>query len=388
MAKLIQNHPYFFEYPVNGRKVVINFIKNAGLDNFLSGYKLYLKLFIITTNFISVISISLAFAIFNFNLSHDSHDFVLAICILLFLFLFGPCFTAVLFFRNIRLPFKEQEEYYRQAKTETLELNKRLVLRLDIVSTYNNGLWSETLEYYPLISRLKNFTGHFRFLHPESNDYYLRVLYQNWNITDADQYRKCIQALETGLHSKPFAYLLHPMNEEYSVDRIKNIAMLTELTTSYIESCSHKKNGARVPVLLWGFDLWRAIALSRTCFCSGLISENEAWEVILRIADIVHEIFDSFDEFYNNYRLGNAYWSNDFDMIKRRREEFLCYQEFCDWPIRYLPWPSRKNIELSPWMTDGFKSEIDKDIMELESNAGRGDDKKNIKWKKKARIVH
>lgn len=386
MTKLMQNHPHSFEYPVNGRKVVINFIRNHGIGNFLYGYNFLLRMTILTMNIVSVISIAMISVVFILDLSYFLYNFNLILCTLLFLSLFGPFFTVVLFLRNSKLPYKEQEEYYKQAKIGYLELNKRLALRLDIVSTYTNGFWSETLEYYPLISRLKNSTGDFKFLHPTPNEDYLHILYDNWNITDADQYRKCIQALEAGLDSKPFAYLLHPINEEYSGDRVKNLAMLTKLSIPYVESCSQKKDGARVPVLLWGFDLWRAISLSRTCFCSGLISEDEAWEDILRIADIVYEIFDSFEAFHNNYRLGNAYWSNKFDMIKRRRDEFLNYNEFCDWPIKDLPWPSRKNIELSPWMIDGFISEMKNDIEKMGTKPRRENGNNVIKGKN--RLLH
>ncbi|MBD2786591.1 DUF1266 domain-containing protein, partial [Xenorhabdus sp. DI] len=104
---------------------------------------------------------------------------------------------------------------------------------------------------------------------------------------------------------------------------------------------------------------------------TGYISEETAWKNILKTADYVYEIFGSFDEFYTNYRLGNAYWSRDFDRAKKRLKEFRFYKAYCDWPIAQLPWPEPKGIPMEQYMKDGFADTVNsilRDQMESQQN--------------------
>src|SRR5690606_26361242 len=97
--------------------------------------------------------------------------------------------------------------------------------------------------------------------------------------------------------------------------------------------------------------------MSREAFMAGYISEAEAWTNILRAADLIHYLFDSFEAFYDNLRLGNAYWSNDLKTTTRRLEMWNLYNETCDWPQRQRPWPVR-HPEITEHMQTGFAAYI------------------------------
>ncbi len=188
--------------------------------------------------------------------------------------------------------------------------------------------------------------------------------------------------LWAGMHSERFAvYAVFSDGEMFKV-----LGSLIEESPEYVQQCSRSING-RPLILLWGFDLWRAIVLSRNCFAAGYISEEIAWKNILKTADYAYEIFDSFDVFYTNYRLGNAYWSRDFDTVKKRLKEFQFYKEHCDWPMAQLPWPNSKGIFMEQYMKDGFADVVNsilRDQMENQQNDEMLDDDSHTE----IRILH
>src|SRR5690606_34506539 len=110
--------------------------------------------------------------------------------------------------------------------------------------------------------------------------------------------------------------------------------------------------------LIWGFDLWRVIPMSRNAYMAGDITEDEAWKNMLKAADLACYLFDSFEAFYDNYRLGNAYWSNDLEITNLRLQMWKLYEEKCDWEERNLPWRSDNTPEISTAMQTGFAEYI------------------------------
>lgn len=258
--------------------------------------------------------------------------------------------AGVLICRKVNGQTRHQRRYYQHAGLVPLDEPQRQALRLDIVQLYDCGFWSETLEYYPLAARVADDDYHYNCLPLASASNYLQLLDNDWGIATAQDYHKMLQRLHSGMHSRLFAAQGANKSEQLS----QHLAELINVTPQYVLDCLRSGPANRPPALLWGFDLWRGIVMSRNAFSAGLIDEAQAWKDLLKTANLVYEIFASFDDFYTNYRLGNAFWSNNPKMAKFRLAQFNCYKKYCHWPIAKLGWPSRSGIELSPDMRTGF----------------------------------
>ncbi|WP_340609722.1 DUF1266 domain-containing protein [Xenorhabdus bharatensis] len=363
MKELLQNHPNNREFPVNSFRIVKASIERNKNMDFLNPLKTVgLRILWITT----ILVIALSTGITDISIDVDnipSAGFILSVLLVCFT-LFGIFLSIYTFFHVKNLPIAEQKDYYQQAGLSILPEEKRQALRLDIVGSYNSGFWVETLEHYPLKSRILQHNDKYRFFPLSESTPHQSQLYTDWGIVDKEGYLKMLYELWAGMHSKHFAV------DSVLADgkMFKELSVLIEESTEYVQQCSRSING-RPPALLWGFDLWRAIVLSRNSFAAGYISEEMAWDNILKTADYVYQLFDSFDEFYTNYRLGNAYWSRDFDRAKKRLENFRFYKSHCDWPIAQLPWPKRKDIFMEEYMSNGFADWVNSVLQEQMENS-------------------
>ncbi|WP_338884501.1 DUF1266 domain-containing protein [Xenorhabdus sp. TH1] len=361
MKELLQNHPNNRRFPVNGFRIIKNILKERKGVVFLRPIQIVgLSVLWIATFFLVVFSVGVTILIFASN-NVPSKEYILWAS-MIGLSLLGIYLSTYSFQRVKNLPITEQKRYYLQAKYSVLPEEKRQALRLDIVNSYYEGFWTETLEHYPLKSRVSRDNYQYRILPLSDAEPHQSQVYTNWGILDEKDYWKVLHDLWAGMHSERFAVDAVFTDGEM----FKILGSLIEEPEEYIQQCSRSING-RPPALLWGFDLWRAIVLSRNCFAAGYISEETAWKNILKTADYIYEIFGSFDEFYTNYRLGNAYWSRDFDTVKGRLKAFLFYKEYCDWPIAQLPWPNPKGIFMEQYMKEGFADVVNsmlKDQME------------------------
>ncbi|WP_244208843.1 MULTISPECIES: DUF1266 domain-containing protein [Xenorhabdus] len=305
----------------------------------------------IATLLLGILSTGITILIFDDN-NVSSKGYILWAS-LIGLSLLGIYLSTYSFQRIKNLPITEQKRYYLQAKYSVLPEEKRQALRLHIVSCYYDGFWTETLEHYPLKSRVSRDNYQYRILPLSDAEPHQSQVYTDWGILNEKDYWKVLHDLWAGMHSERFAVdAVFTDGEMFKV-----LGSLIEEPEEYVQQCSRSIN-ERPPVLLWGFDLWRAIVLSRNCFAAGYISEETAWKNILKTADYVYEIFGSFDEFHTNYRLGNAYWSRNFDTAKGRLKAFWFYKEHCDWPMAQLPWPNPKGIFMEQYMKDGFANAV------------------------------
>jgi hypothetical protein len=81
----------------------------------------------------------------------------------------------------------------------------------------------------------------------------------------------------------------------------------------------------RLAQLLWAWDLWRFIPLSRNAFMAGLVTEQEAWTHILRASAIVHALFDDLQSYHRNLCIGHAFWCDDYAASRTRRERLAAF---------------------------------------------------------------
>ncbi len=146
---------------------------------------------------------------------------------------------------------------------------------------------------------------------------------------------------------------------------VERIAGLTQLSETYVVDCFEEKRTIP-PKLLWGFDLYRIIAIARSAYMSGYIDEQEAWSEILKSANIIHFLFDDYEDFYNNYRLGNAFWSNNFETAREKLERWQYFDKKCKWSLRKQPWPSVG----TPDLPKSIKSACAKDVGSEKTKVG------------------
>jgi hypothetical protein len=261
-------------------------------------------------------------------------------------------------------PKREQAIYYKNSGAKVLSEEKRQALKLDLVSSYYAGFWSETLEYYPLAALKGSY--HYKHLKPEQSMRYRKQLDKDWNIlTTEDYYAVSGRLLSEGYHARSFAVTIQLKNENNTVS--KRLAGLTELPESYVLSCLQPGANGRPPKLTWAFEYWRAVILARHAFMAGYITEERAWDDLLRAASLSFEIFESFEDFNNNYRLGHAFWSYALEATKEKLDRYNLYKAQCNWPQTKLQWPAPKGIVLPAYITNGFAN----DVAEARSTIGQ-----------------
>ncbi|ARS38373.1 hypothetical protein CA265_01170 [Sphingobacteriaceae bacterium GW460-11-11-14-LB5] len=269
-----------------------------------------------------------------------------------------------------RRRINEQKKYYKLTGANWLPQPKREALQLDAPDGYKYGEWIETLEYWPCEIRLpkkvdfKTFIVTTKEERLEGND-------QSWGVLSEKSYNETIDRLFNGMHSELFATEKHLMPAEEIKKMITRLADLTQLPESYVQACWETKDD-QPPLLLWGFDLQRIIELSRTSFMAGLITEETAWQNILKTSAYIHALFDDMDSFYNNFRLGHAYLINDFKVTSEKLKAHKAYTENCDWPIKEIAW--RKNgIDLLPdVIRNGCKAFVDQQILKSKHQVIKG----------------
>lgn len=256
----------------------------------------------------------------------------------------GALLGSFLVRKMTRKRIKEQKRYYQLYGADWLSQEKREALQLDAPDGYQHGEWIETLEYWPCEARGAAVKDFKTFI-VTSKEERLTGNDQSWGVLSAQSYHETIDRLFNGMHSQLFATDKALMPVEARQNMQRRIAALTELPEAYVESCWEQKDN-RPPQLLWGFDLNRVIELSRTSFMAGLISEETAWNNILKTSAYAHALFDSLDDFYTNFRLGHAYWCNDFRLTNEKLKAHKSYNENCGWPIKKISW--RKNEDPLP----------------------------------------
>ena len=252
---------------------------------------------------------------------------------------------AWLFIRKITgRRIAEQKKYYALYGADLLPQVKREALQLDAPDGYQYGEWIETLEYWPCEARGAKPPDFKTFL-VTSKEERLLGNDQSWGVLSEQSYHEIVEQLFNGMHSRRFAADKTLMLADALQKMTGRIAALTQLPQSYVEACCQRKEN-RPPQLLWGFDLNRIIELSRTSFMAGLIDEETAWKNILQSSAYIHALFDDMDDYYNNFRLGHAYWSDDFQLTSQKLKGHKAYNTECDWPIKQIAWRKNDNSVL------------------------------------------
>lgn len=345
MNPLLQNNPYERPFPVKARR-----------RNFEASKTAHPLLYALAVFVFTLASVSLFYVIVLLQKLMNEHTTPTQpqwIAIFVFLFLVSAFILIARYLCS--LPVREQLQYYKASGSTWLSEDKRQALRLHVVDMFYSGYWSETLEYYPLAALQGS--GKYYSLRPSDAATYKKSLDQDWGVLTKENYRKVAQQLLTkGYHAEIFAVTLNLRNEDQAVS--KRLAALTHLPEAYILECLQSRPGGRPPKLIWGYECWRAVVVARNAFMAGHITADEAWHDMLLAADYAFELFDSFEDFNNNYRLGNAFWSNSYDVTSEKIKYYNLFKEECKWPMAQLPWPAPKGVKLPPAMANGYFNEV------------------------------
>ncbi|KGE12513.1 DUF1266 domain-containing protein [Sphingobacterium deserti] len=230
----------------------------------------------------------------------------------------------------------EQKKYYQTYGATWLPQQKREALQLDAPDGYQFGEWIETLEYWPCEARGAKPSNYKTFL-VTTKEERLTGNDQSWGVLSEVSYNDTIDRLFNGMHSQLFAADKTLMEVGARKRMVARISELSQLPQNYVLNCWEEKDGIP-PQLFWGFDLNRIIELSRTSFMAGLITEQTAWKNILQSSEYIHALFKNMDDYYDNFRLGHAYWSNDFSLSNQKLKGHKAYSEDCNWPIKNISW--------------------------------------------------
>jgi hypothetical protein len=117
-----------------------------------------------------------------------------------------------------------------------------------------------------------------------------------------------------------------------------NIINRIEIVEEYYPQLKNKG------LLAW--DLSRCIALCRRAYTAGYLEREEAWDMIMPIAQRIQPLFDSWEDLGENYLLGRSFWSKRYaDMgnsILRKTFKTLLEDDNTVW--KKTPW----ELDLKP----------------------------------------
>ncbi len=258
---------------------------------------------------------------------------------------------AIMLFRRARKArIREQERYYELGGLTPLNLEQREALQLDGVHIGMNN-WCETLEDWPCEARLPKPTPEFRSFVVYTVQKALEDLDQSWGVLNCESFRDVINRLFGGMHSIHFAQVASGPDAQAMFQRLSD---LVGVDRAVVAAASRSQEG-RPAKLLWAFDIWRALRMSRDAYTAAIISEEEAWETILKASRWMHTIFSDLADYQLNLRLGHAFWSNDLAQVNERKRVLDSFWDNeAKRPIRELPWRSTHE-NLPDYVMDGFE---------------------------------
>lgn len=246
---------------------------------------------------------------------------------------------------------REQKKYYKLANISAPTKKQLEALQLGSFNIFDCNQWTDTLETWPCEVRVPGKLNAFKSLPVIKTRNLVGQLEESWSIISTKDYKDTYSALLKGLHTERF------VKDYYSQDNPKDMAQricgLVQIEETVFEQLLTFDRGPRK--LIWAWDLWRAIGISRWSFECGFIDEETAWENILQASSYAHTIYDDLDEFLIGMRVGHAYWCNDFkDALERRDSVDRYLNPVWEHGVHKAGW-SKANTQLNDEMLTGFK---------------------------------
>ena len=136
-----------------------------------------------------------------------------------------------------------------------------------------------------------------------------RLLSGSWGINSREELFKTLERIDHAGHRAVFEetarLLSHLSQREYQMllRKTDNPEVQNKLR---IARQNYKRLRSKS---LYGWDYSRGICLCRWAYVAGFISEQEAWEHIMPMAQLLQERFDSWEDLGRNYLIGPRFWS-------------------------------------------------------------------------------
>lgn len=244
------------------------------------------------------------------------------------------------------LPRREQEAYWRLSGIRPADERQQALLALDAQSDHAIGAWNSTLDYAPAADRLPPEERVRRTRRGPRPRFATMPLFATADLRvqlDRDQHIAsgrdtelfAADALGDASLSARFHAVVHAEQGERMLGRL---ASLTGISEWDLRELDQPLDG-RPPVLLWGADAQRVVSIVRMAHLAGHVDEATAWRLIERAAEPVRGLFDSWDAYWANVRIGVAFFTDRLEAVQRF-DESLASLRASDWPAARVPWTS------------------------------------------------
>lgn len=271
-------------------------------------------------------------------------DLVFAVGLILFfaLLLLIPVFPGL---RERSLPRREQQRYWQLTGTPSLTGEQQQLLALDSQSDYAIGAWNSSLAYAPAWSRMP--TEVRRAHEQDKRSYFITMplfavaamradLDQRQHIaSSADVELFAVDGLAEASLGARFHSVLHGKDGERMLARLSSLTGWSQWDLRALDEPSSDGHAR----LLWAADSQRVISIVRMAYLAEHIDEQSAWRMIERAAEPAWGLFDSWETFWANVRVGLAFYSDSLEALQNF-DQSLAELRASDWPAVRAPFRS------------------------------------------------
>lgn len=224
---------------------------------------------------------------------------------------------------DARRPKADQQRYWAATGARPLSDREQQLLALDAQSDFSFGGWNSSLDYGPAWSRMPEEaqTRHRR--EPRHQPFLTMPLLETDALRarlDADHHIASGSDLELFVADAltdrsltlRFASVLAGEQGERMLARVSSLTGVDQWgLRALVES-----DRDRPPVGLWGADSQRVISVVRMGFLAGYADEAAAWALVERAAAPAAALFDGWDAYWANVRIGLAFMSDRLDAVQ------------------------------------------------------------------------
>ncbi|WP_051701661.1 MULTISPECIES: DUF1266 domain-containing protein [Mycetocola] len=268
---------------------------------------------------------------------------------------FAPVLTAALAFVVVAFavssldswgPWRDQRRYRRLTGASEITPAQQSLLALDAESDFRSGLWNSSLEFSPAWSKLPE---SLRKKYADGAKGYPIISLPMNDLRDlqADLDKRTRIASERDLElyvadgmaqhsmSARFQAILNGPDAERMLTRI---AGLTGLSEWDLRALAEPQAG-RPPLLLWAGDVQRLIAIVRTAFVAGQVSEQTAWTLIERLGNVAFALYTDAADYWRGVRIATAFASDEVAALQAFDETMKELRD-SGWPATSAAFPT------------------------------------------------
>lgn len=274
----------------------------------------------------------------------DGDTVILAGLVLFFaLIILAPLFAGL---ADRSLPRREQQKYWKLTAAPALTAEQQQMLALDSQSDYAIGAWNSSLDYAPAWSRMPAELRRTRENDAKRTPFLTMPLIavremrasldQSEHIaSSADVELFAADALADASLSARFHAVLHGPDGERMLARLASLTGWSQWDLRALDE-DRADGPAR---LLWGADSQRLISVVRMAHLADHVDAETAWRLIGRAAEPAWGLFDSWDAYWADVRVGIAFFRNSLDAVQNFDDALAALRESA-WPAARVPFHS------------------------------------------------